>query len=169
MFSIITMASSTTNPAAMVSAMRDRLFRLNPKRYIAAKVPTSDSGTERLGMIVAGTLSRNTKMTRTTSTTANASSSSTSETEARIVLVRSVRTETLTDRGNPASIWGSSDLMRSATEITFAPGWRWTLRRIAGIVLFQLESWLFSALFTTVATSARRTGAPFLYATTMFL
>ena len=28
MFSMTTMASSTTNPVAMVSAMRDRLFRL---------------------------------------------------------------------------------------------------------------------------------------------
>ena len=60
MFSIITMASSTTKPVAMVSAMSERLSMLKPKRYMTAKVPMSDSGTERLGMMVAGTLRRNT-------------------------------------------------------------------------------------------------------------
>src|SRR5476649_188899 len=72
MFSIMTMASSTTKPAAMVSAISDRLLRLKPHRYITAKVPISDSGTDRLGMIVAGTLRRNRKITSTTSATATA-------------------------------------------------------------------------------------------------
>ena len=49
MFSIITMASSTTKPVAIVSAISDRLSRLKPSWYIAASVPTSDSGTDRLG------------------------------------------------------------------------------------------------------------------------
>ena len=53
------MASSTTNPVAIVKAMRDRLLRLKFARYITAKVPMSDSGTERLGMMVAGTLRKN--------------------------------------------------------------------------------------------------------------
>ena len=61
------MASSTTKPVAMVSAISDRLLRLKPSRYIAPNVPTSDSGTDRLGMMVAGTLRRNTKITSTTS------------------------------------------------------------------------------------------------------
>ncbi len=60
MFSIITMASSTTKPVAMVNAISDRLLRLKFARYITAKVPMSDSGTDRLGMMVAGTLRRNT-------------------------------------------------------------------------------------------------------------
>ena len=38
----------------MVSAISDRLSRLKPSRYITANVPMSDSGTERLGMMVAG-------------------------------------------------------------------------------------------------------------------
>ena len=54
MFSIITIASSTTKPVAIVIAISDRLLRLNPARYITPNVPTSDSGTDRLGMIVAG-------------------------------------------------------------------------------------------------------------------
>ncbi len=53
MFSIITMASSTTKPVAMVSAISDRLSSEKPHRYMTASVPTSDSGTDRLGMMVA--------------------------------------------------------------------------------------------------------------------
>ena len=53
MFSTITIASSTTKPVEMVSAISDRLSRLYPSRYIAPNVPTSDSGTATLGMMVA--------------------------------------------------------------------------------------------------------------------
>jgi hypothetical protein len=53
MFSTITIASSTTNPVEMVSAISDRLSSENPSAYIAAKVPTSESGTATLGMMVA--------------------------------------------------------------------------------------------------------------------
>ena len=51
MFSIMTIASSTTNPVEIVSAINVRLFRLNPIRYIAANVPISDRGTAAAGMI----------------------------------------------------------------------------------------------------------------------
>lgn len=60
MFSITTMASSTTKPVAMVSAISVRLLMEKPRKYMAAKVPTSDSGTATLGIMVAGTLRRNT-------------------------------------------------------------------------------------------------------------
>ena len=85
MFSIMTMASSTTKPVAMVSAMIERLLRLKPARYITASVPTSDSGTERLGISVARQSPRNRKITATTRTTAKESSICTSRTEARMV------------------------------------------------------------------------------------
>ncbi len=124
MFSIMTIASSTTKPVAIVSAISDRLLRLNPARYMNARVPTSDSGTDRLGIRVADGLRRNRKMTRTTSTTARPSSNSTSATEARIVLVRSVSTATSTAAGSAARRLGSSAVMRSTTSITLAPGWR---------------------------------------------
>src|ERR1700728_4320053 len=99
MFSIITIASSTTNPVDIVSAISDRLSRLKPMRYMTISVPTRDRGTDRLGMIVAGRLRRNRKITRTTSATARPSSNSTSATEARIVVVRSVSTATFTAPG----------------------------------------------------------------------
>ncbi len=53
MFSIITIASSTTKPVAMVSAISVRLLIEKPARYITPNVPTSDSGTATLGMTVA--------------------------------------------------------------------------------------------------------------------
>ncbi|MNV45402.1 hypothetical protein D3C71_1371980 [compost metagenome] len=60
MFSITTMASSTTKPVAMVSAISVRLLIEKSKKYMAAKVPINDSGTATLGIIVAGTLRKNT-------------------------------------------------------------------------------------------------------------
>ena len=57
----MTIASSTTNPVAIVNAISDRLLRLNPARYMTARVPTSESGTDRLGIKVAEGLRRNTK------------------------------------------------------------------------------------------------------------
>ena len=53
MFSIMTIASSTTKPVEIVKAIRERLLRLYPSRYITPNVPTNDNGTAILGMIVA--------------------------------------------------------------------------------------------------------------------
>src|SRR5258707_8950445 len=90
MFSIITMASSTTNPVAMVKAIRERLSRLYPRKYMAAKVPTRDRGTATLGMIVAERLRRKRKMTITTKKMVSINSNSTSATDALMAVVRSV-------------------------------------------------------------------------------
>ena len=64
MFSITTMASSTTKPVEMVSAISDRLSRLKPTRYITANVPISETGTATVGISVARGLRRNRKTTR---------------------------------------------------------------------------------------------------------
>src|SRR6185437_2972756 len=117
-----------------------------------------ERGTDRLGMIVAGTLRRKTKMTRTTRITARVSSPSTSWIEARIVLVRSVRMPTSTEVGSEARRAGRSARTLSTTLITFAPGWRWMLRITAGVVLYQAPSLVFSGALSTVAMSERRTG-----------
>jgi hypothetical protein len=160
MFSIMTMASSTTKPVAMVSAMIDRLLRLKPARYITASVPISDSGTDRLGMSVARQSPRKRKITATTSTTAKVSSICTSRTEARMVTVRSVRTVTSSELGRVSRNCGSNALMRSTTSMTLAPGWRWTLMITAWVEFIQAASRLFSCASATVATSDTRTGAP---------
>src|SRR5437879_2970569 len=83
MFSIITIASSTTKPVEIVSAISVRLLRLYPSRYITPNVPTSDNGTATLGMIVEGILRRNRKITITTRAIQIISSHSTSRTEVR--------------------------------------------------------------------------------------
>ena len=88
-----------------------------------ASAPTSDNGTERLGMIVAGMLRRKRNMTITTRPTASVSSNSTSSTEARMVVVRSVSGFTVTP---PAAFReGRQHLFTlSTTWMTLAPGWR---------------------------------------------
>src|SRR5262250_3897351 len=122
MFSIITTASSTTKPVEIVSAINERLLRLKPRPYITAKVPTIDTGTVMPGMNVAAALRKKTKITSTTSTTASTSSNCTSWTEARMVVVRSVSTVTVTADGSELCSCGRSCLTRSTTSIRFAPG-----------------------------------------------
>ena len=60
------MASSTTKPVEIVSAISDRLLRLKPSRYIAANEPMIDTGTATLGTAEARTSRRNTNTTRMT-------------------------------------------------------------------------------------------------------
>ena len=67
MFSITTIASSTTNPVAMVSAISERLSRVYPIRYIAPNVAMMDTGTDTLGMNVDQPLRRKTNTTKITS------------------------------------------------------------------------------------------------------
>ncbi len=83
------MASSTTKPLAIASAISDRLSSEKPNRYITAQVPISDTGTATAGINVARTFRRNTKTTAITSTTEISRVVSISETEARMVNVRS--------------------------------------------------------------------------------
>ena len=85
----MTMASATTNPVAMVSAIRDRLFRLNPSKYMAPNVPSSDNGTATDGTRAARALRRNRNTTPITSMIAIRIVCSTSRSERRIVVVRS--------------------------------------------------------------------------------
>ncbi len=89
MFSSMTMASSTTNPTERVKAMSERLSRLKFKRYMAAKVPTMEKGSTRLGMRVEEMFRRKRKMTRTTRQRDKNSVNLTSFTESRIETERS--------------------------------------------------------------------------------
>src|SRR5437867_8633663 len=109
MFSIITMASSTTKPVEIVNAIKVRLFRLNPSRYITPKVPTSDKGTATLGIMLAESVRKKRNITSTTRATVSINSNCTSLTEARIVVVRSVSTDTCTEDGKEAVSWRSEE------------------------------------------------------------
>src|SRR3981081_554038 len=112
MFSIITMASSTTNPVEIVSAIKERLFRLKPTRYMIPKVPIRESGKATLAITVAQARRKKRKITRLTSATGGISVNCTSRTEARIVSVRSVRIETCTVGGIETVNLGSNILIR---------------------------------------------------------
>ena len=90
MFSIMTMASSTTKPVPMVSAISDRLSSEKPQNHITPKVAISDSGSATPAMMVARMVRRNISTTSTTSTTLSSSVNCTSWIEARIVVVRSL-------------------------------------------------------------------------------
>ncbi len=83
-------------------------------------------------------------MTATTRPTVMTSVFSTSSTEARTVSVRSLSTFTSIPCGSDAWSCGRSAFTRSATWMTFAPGWRWTLRMMARLSLAQPASWAFS-------------------------
>src|SRR5262245_26809284 len=107
MFSMTTMASSTTKPVDIANAIRDKLSTLYPSKYITPKVPNSDSGKEMIGMIVDQTFRRNTKTTRTTSATEIRIVYSMSAMDARIVVVRSTMTDSLIDGGIEARSSGS--------------------------------------------------------------
>src|SRR5579862_8763103 len=122
MFSTTTMASSTTKPTAMVSAISERLSKLKPRRYIAAQEPNNASGTVTDGITVTQKLRMNIRITMTTSTTVRPSVNSTSATEARMVMVRSRTVETLTEGGMLAVSAGSRALMVSTVSMTLAPG-----------------------------------------------
>ena len=97
----------------------------------------------------------------TTSAIASISSNWVSVTDARMLVVRSESTFTLTDFGRLSISCGSMVRMLSAVSMMFAPGWRCTFITIACCLLAQAPSQLFSAPCSTVATSPRRTGAPF--------
>ncbi len=68
MFSIITIASSTTKPMDRMSAIIERLSRLKPRTFMTATVPRIENGSASAGIVVAEPLCRNAKMTSTTST-----------------------------------------------------------------------------------------------------
>ena len=74
MFSIITIASSTTKPVEIVSAISERLLRLYPSRYMTPKDPTNERGTATLGITVPDIVRRKTKITSTTRTMVSNSS-----------------------------------------------------------------------------------------------
>ena len=124
MFSITTIASSTTNPLAIASAISDKLSSENPHRYITVHVPISDTGTATAGTSVAGILRRKRNTTRITSMTEMMSVISISWTDARIVSVRSRMVKRCSPAGIDACSEGIAALMASTVEMILAPGCR---------------------------------------------
>ena len=159
MFSIMTMASSTTKPVPMVSAISERLSRLKPQNHITPKVAISETGSATPAMMVARPERRKISTTMTTSATLRHRVNCTSWMEARMVPVRSCTSVELDAGGSAASRRGSSALSRSTVSMTLAPGWRCTSMMTAGVPPSQPPTRAFSSPSDTLATSLRRTGA----------
>ena len=166
-FSSTTIASSTTKPVATVSAIRLRLSRLKPSRYMTPNVPSSAVTVATAGTSVARTLRRNTLTTSTTSSTATISVISTSCSDARIECVRSDATWSSTSAGSSACSAGSSARTESTVSMTFAAGWLRISTMIAFSPLKRPSVRVSSTPSTTSATSCRRTAAPLRHATTI--
>ena len=160
MFSIITIASSTTKPTEMVSAIREKLSIVNPSAHIPARVPQIDSGTVTAAARVGTSRRMNTSTTSSTSTIVTARVYCTSATLARIVSVRSVTTCRSIPGGIQALSCGSSRRMRSTVSITFASADLVTSSRIAGCLSYQAASRVLVGPSVTRATSARVSTAP---------
>ena len=92
MFSIITMASSTTKPTEMVSAISEKLSSEKPSAHIAASVPAMDSGTVTPAASVGTRRRMNSATTMMTSAMVTSRVIETSSTLARMVVVLSVST-----------------------------------------------------------------------------
>src|SRR6202046_3157565 len=137
MFSITTMASSTTKPVAIVRAIMDRLSMLYRHKYITANVPIKEAGTATLGMKVARTLRRKRKTTKITSPMDIASVRSTSLTDARIVVVRSSITVKSIAAGIEAFKDGMAARMRSTVSMMLAPGCREIINKMAGLPFWE--------------------------------
>ena len=89
MFSITTIASSTTKPIAITNARNVRLLRVKPRIVITTAAPASDNGTVTAAIRVGAKRRRNSAMTRITMAKLIIKVIWTSDSEARMVGVRS--------------------------------------------------------------------------------
>src|ERR1700722_10039959 len=103
MFSITTIASSTTKPVEIVRAINERLSTLYPHKYMTPKVATSETGTTTAGINVARGLRRRRNTTSITRAMATSMVRSISKTDERIVVVRSSTTVMLMAAGMEAA------------------------------------------------------------------
>ena len=122
MFSIMTMASSMTNPTAMASAISVRLLIEKPASAIAPSVPAIESGTVMPAAMVGARRRRKRNTTSITRTTESSSVSSMSCTEARMVCVRSDITSMSMPPGIRRLSSGISAFTPSTASMTLASG-----------------------------------------------
>jgi hypothetical protein len=122
--------------------------------------PTSETGSESVGMAVATKRRRNRKITSTTSTMVPNMVSVTSCSASRIDTERSFSVVMRTDCGSCARKPGSAARTESTTLTVFASVWRRTARLIEVSPLTLAEVFTVSKLSSTCATSRRRTGLP---------
>ena len=127
---------------------------------MTAKVPTIDSGTARLGISVADTLRRNTKITSTTRAMVSSRVNCTSCTDSRMATERSYTTLRPTAAGSCARNTGSRASTASTTSMVFVPGWRWMASTTARSLLNHEATLSVCTPSMTRPTSSSRTGEP---------
>jgi hypothetical protein len=159
-FSSTMIASSTTKPVAMVSAIRDRLFSEKPARYITPSVPTSDTGTATAGISAQRHCPRKMKVTPMTSAMAISSVCHTSRSDARMLGVRSCTMSSRMVSGIDARSSGISAWIRSTVSMMFAFGWRLTTSSTAGRPLASPALRRSCTESSILAMSPRRIGLP---------
>ena len=106
MFSTTTMASSTTRPAATISAITDKLFSEKPNTYMTQNAPINDTGIASVGISATRTLRKNSSTTATTKPIDNSKLNCASSKVARITGLRSITTASLEPSGINASSTG---------------------------------------------------------------
>ena len=130
--SIMTIASSTTNPTEIVIAISDRLSSVKPAAHMAASVPAIESGTVTPAASVGVARRRNRNTTSITRAIVSSSVQRISSSEARMVSVRSLITSRSIAAGIQRRSSGRSSRTRSTVSTTLAPGCRVTCRVTAG-------------------------------------
>ncbi len=116
------MASSTTKPVEIVSAHERQVVQAVAEQIHHAEGADQRQRNRNAGKIVAATVRKKRKITSTTKATVSINSNCTSSTEARMVVVRSVSTETLIDDGSEALSCGINFSTRSTTPMMFCAG-----------------------------------------------
>ena len=161
MFSIITIASSTTKPTATVIAIRDRLSTEKPQNHMAPNVPASESGTATAAAAVEDTRRRNRKTTIITRPMEMANVICKSRMDARMVVERSDMIEKLTPAGIHLRSSGRTSFTPSIVSMILAVASLVTLMMTAGWPLYQPAVRLLRTPGVTVATSPTSTMRPF--------
>ena len=156
----MTMASSTTKPTEMVSAIKERLSRPKPTSHIKATVPARASGRVTPAVRVGTPRRRKRKTTSMTRPMLAARVSWRSSTLARMVSVRSATISMSMAAGIQRLSSGRSAFTRSTVATTLASVCRWTKIRTAGRWLNQPARRLSREPASTLATSARWTTEP---------
>ena len=122
MFSVTTIASSTTSPTASTTASMESTLMEKPARYITKKMPISEMGITNAGMSVTRQLRRKAKMISTTRMNAMMTVFCTSAMEALINLVLSNATSRITSSGRSFFIISMRLRTSSAISMWLAPG-----------------------------------------------
>ena len=166
MFSITTIASSTTKPTHSTSATSEKMFRVKPSIHITISAPASDSGTLSMAIRVGRSRRRNSSITSATITMLMPSATSTSCSADSVVGVRSKIGVIFTSAGNTWLSPGSAARIALTTAIALASGRLLICRVTARVPLNQAAAYWSCCPPLTVATSASRTGTPLLLAIT---